>query len=160
MKLPLDNVDKAILAMLQEDGSLSISELSDRLGMTPPPVWRRVRRLKNEGVLERQVWTVNAEAVGVNLIVYATIRLAAHDPEAVRAFRDQIQAWPEVLECYILLGEIDVLVKIAVADIKCYEEFFFQKLSQLSVVREVNSSVVVSNIKNTASLPLTFIGQP
>ncbi len=157
MKIPLDGTDKAILSLMQEDGSLSVSELANRLGMTTPPCWRRVRRLKEEGVLKRQAWIVDPEAAGVNLIVYATIRLATHDAKATQRFRDQIKTWPEVMECYILLGTIDVLVKIAVSDMKYYEEFFFQKLSQLPSVREVNSSVVVSEVKSTSSLPLRFI---
>lgn len=157
MKIPLDSTDKAILSLLQEDGSLSVSELANRLGMTTPPCWRRVRRLRDAGVLQRQAWIVNPEAVGVNLVVYATIRLATHDAKATQLFRDQIKTWPEVMECYILLGTIDVLVKIAASDTKYYEQFFFQKLSQLPGVREVNSSVVVSEIKSTSSLPLRFI---
>ncbi|MBY8826202.1 Lrp/AsnC family transcriptional regulator [Sphingomonas colocasiae] len=157
MTISLDQTDRAILSLLQQDGSLSIAELADRLGMTPPPCWRRVKRLKDEGVLRRQTWIVDPEAIGINLIVYATIRLAAHDATATQQFRDRIKTWPEVLECYILLGAIDVLVKIAVKDIKYYEEFFFKKLSQLPGVREVNSSVVVSGIKDTTALPLDFI---
>lgn len=157
MTISLDQTDRAILSLLQQDGSLSIAELADQLGMTPPPCWRRVKRLKDEGILQRQTWIVDPEAIGINLIVYATIRLAAHDASATQQFRDQIKAWPEVLECYILLGAIDVLVKIAVKDIKYYEEFFFKKLSQLPGVREVNSSVVVSGIKDTTALPLDFI---
>jgi len=157
MKIPIDGTDKAILALLQEDGALSISDLANQLGMTTPPCWRRVRRLRDAGVLQRQAWIVNPEAVGVHLIVYATVRLATHDAKATQRFRDQIKTWPEVMECYILLGAIDVLVKIAVSDMKYYEQFFFQKLSQLSGVREVNSSVVVSEVKGTSSLPLQFI---
>lgn len=157
MNIPLDQTDRAILALLQQDGSLSISELADRLGMTPPPCWRRVKRLKDEGVLKRQAWIVDPAAIGINLIVYATIRLSAHDATATQQFRERIRTWPEVLECHILLGAIDVLVKIAVRDIKYYEDFFFNKLSQLPGVREVNSSVVVSGIKDTTALPLDFI---
>jgi Lrp/AsnC family transcriptional regulator len=156
MTIALDNTDKTILTLLQEDGSLSVAELADRLGMTPPPCWRRVRRLKEAGVLKRQVWIVDPPSIGVNLIIYATIRLAAHDAMATQQFRDQIGTWPEVQECYILLGAMDVLVKISVSDIKYYEDFFFKKLSQLPGVREVNSSVVVSDIKNTTAFPLDF----
>jgi Lrp/AsnC family transcriptional regulator len=156
MAITLDNTDRAILALLQEDGSLSIAELADRLGMTPPPCWRRVRRLKEEGVLQRQVWIVDPPSVGVNLTIFATIRLTTHDALATQQFRDRIATWPEVMECYILLGSIDVLVKLSMKDIKYYEDFFFKKLSQLPGVREINSSVVVSSIKATTALPMDF----
>lgn len=156
MTVTLDKTDRAILSLLQEDGSLSVAELADRLGMTPPPCWRRVRRLKEEGVLQRQVWIVDPSSIGVDLTIFATIRLTTHDAMATQQFRDQIQTWPEVLECYILLGSIDVLVKLSIKDIKYYEDFFFKKLSQLPGVREINSSVVVSSIKNTTALPMNF----
>jgi Lrp/AsnC family transcriptional regulator len=154
MNITLDLIDRKILNLLQEDGSLSISELSHKLKMTPPPCWRRVRRLKDAGVLQRQVWLVNPAAIGLNTFVYAAVKLAAHDQQAVLRFRERIKDWPEVLECYVLLGATDVLVKVVVRDIQYYEDFFFKKLSQLPGVREVNSSVVMSEIKKTASLPV------
>lgn len=154
MKITLDHIDRKIIALLQEDGSLSIADLAKKLQMTTPPCWRRVRRLKEAGVLERQVWLVNAPAIGFNAYVYAAIKLATHDAQAVLRFRERIKTWPEVLECYVLLGAIDVLVKIVVPDIRFYEDFFFKKLSQLPGVREVNSSVVMSEIKRTTRLPV------
>nr|WP_298728967.1 Lrp/AsnC family transcriptional regulator [uncultured Steroidobacter sp.] len=153
MKITLDHIDRKIIALLQEDGSLSIADLAKKLHMTTPPCWRRVRRLKDAGVLERQVWLVNGPAIGFNAYVYAAIKLATHDSQAVSRFRERIKTWPEVLECYVLLGAIDVLVKIVVPDIQFYEDFFFKKLSQLPGVREVNSSVVMSEIKRTTKLP-------
>jgi Lrp/AsnC family transcriptional regulator len=152
--ITLDPTDRKIVALLQEDGSLSVADLASRLNMTPPPCWRRLRRLKEAGILERQLWLVNAPALGLGLFVYASVKLATHDAKAVMQFREQIKIWPEVMECYVLLGAIDVLVKIAVRDIEYYEDFFFKKLSQLPGVREVNSSVVMSEIKRTAALPL------
>lgn len=150
----LDAIDRKILALLQEDGSLSISELADRIGMTPPPCWRRVRRLRDVRILDRQVWLVDPAAVGLGVTIYATVKLTTHDIEATAAFRDRIQALPEVLECYVLLGSIDVLLKILVKDIKYYEELFYERLSQIPGVREVTSSVVMSEVKKTTRLPL------
>lgn len=150
----LDTVDRRILSLLQEDGSLSINDLAERIGMTAPPCWRRVRRLKDEGILERQVWLVDAKSVGLSVTIYASVKLATHDREATTAFRDRIKALAEVLECYILLGTPDALLKIVVADIGYYEEFFYKRLSQIPGVREVTSSVVMSQVKNTTAIPL------
>jgi len=86
--------------------------------------------------------------------IYATVKLATHDGEATAAFRSRIRDLPEVLECYILLGSIDVLLKILVPDIKSYEELFYQRLSQMAGVREVTSSVVLTEVKKTTRLPL------
>ena len=154
MNITLDSIDKSIVRILQEDGSLSIADLAERIGMTAPPCWRRVKRLKESGVLERQVWRVSPEAIGLTVIIYATVKLVAHDVQATVAFQEQIRKLPEVLECYILLGSIDVLLKIAAKDIKSYEGIFYKKLSQLPGVREINSSVVMSHVKNSLVLPL------
>lgn len=152
--ITLDSIDRKILALLQEDGSLSVAELAERLNMSAPPCWRRVRRLKDVGVLTRQVWFVNPETLGLNVTVYATLKLNAHDASATSEFREQIKRLPEVLECYILLGAVDVIVKMVVSDIKYYEQFFYERLSQLPGVREVNSSVVLTEVKKTARLPV------
>ena len=156
--ITLDVIDQRIVRILQEDGSLSVAELAERLNMTPPPCWRRVRRLKEIGVLKKQVWLVDPEAVGLEVTIFATVKLAAHDAEATAAFREQVKLLPEILECYILLGSVDTFLKIVVKDIKYYEQFFYKKLSQLPGVREVNSSVVMTEVKNTDQLPIDHIG--
>lgn len=156
MSVSLDRIDRLILDRLQANGELSINELSEQLGMTPPPCWRRVKRLKDLGILVRQTWRLNAELLGLNVTVMASVKLATHDSEATDAFRKEILDLPEVLECYVLLGNVDVLLKIVVPDMRYYEIFFYQKLSQLPSVREVNSSVVMSEVKNTSVLPISI----
>ena len=154
----LDLIDRTIVKLLQEDGSLSVAELAERLNMTSPPCWRRVRRLREAGVLKKQIWLVDPEAVGLEVTIFATVKLAAHDAAATAAFREQVKLLPEILECYILLGSVDTILKIVVKDIKYYEQFFYRKLSQLPGVQEVNSSVVMTEVKNTSMLPIDRIG--
>lgn len=122
--------------------------------MSPPPCWRRVKALRDSGVLKGQYWEVDPAKIGLDLVVFATVKLTAHDLGATSAFRDNVRSIPEVLECYVLLGGIDVLLKIAVPSIGYYEAFFYEKLSQLPAVREVTSSVVMSEVKKTRALPL------
>lgn len=153
-KLTLDAVDRRILSLLQQDGSLSVSELADRIGMTPPPCWRRVRRLMDRKILAQQVWIVDPKTVGLNLTIYASVKLTTHDTAATAEFRSRIGTLPEVLECYILLGSPDALLKIVVADMNYYEEFFYKRLSQIPGVREVTSSAVMSVVKKTTRVPL------
>ncbi len=154
MNVTLDEVDRSILRALQKDGSLSISSLAQQVNMTAPPCWRRVKRLKDLGVLQQQIWIVDAERVDLSITIFATIKLATHDSAATTAFREQISRLPEVLECYVLLGSIDVLLKIVVRDVAYYETWFYERLSQIPGVREVTSSVVMSEVKKTHSLPL------
>lgn len=151
--ITLDTIDRKILSFLQADGSLSIADLAEKLGMTAPPCWRRVKRLRDQGILQRQVWIADAIALGLGTTIFATVKLATHDAEATNAFRDQVGVLPEVMECHILLGTIDVLLKIVVPDIKYYESFFYDRLSQLPGVREVNSSVSMSEVKKSYILP-------
>lgn len=155
----IDVIDAKILEALQEDGSLSVAQLADRLGMTPPPCWRRVKALKDRGVLARQVWQVNPESLSLNITIYATVRLAAHDAAATSAFRAEVGRFPEITECYVLLGGIDVLMRVVVPDIAYYETFFYERLSQLPAVREVTSSVVMSEVKRTTALPVGIAGK-
>lgn len=152
----LDRIDRRIIELLQEDGGLSVTQLADRLGMTPPPCWRRIKALKDQGILKRQAWLVDPAKLDLNLQVYATVKLVAHDPGATTAFRERVRGIPEILECYILLGGIDVLLKIIVPDIAYYETFFYETLSQLPGTREVTSSVVMSEVKHSLALPVAL----
>ncbi|MCP3675810.1 MAG: Lrp/AsnC family transcriptional regulator, partial [Gammaproteobacteria bacterium] len=140
----LDLVDRRILDLLQKDGSLSSNEVASKLNMTTPPCWRRIRKLKDEGYLQKQVWIISPEAMNFKVTIYANVRLTTHDKEATTAFREQVQTLPEVQECYILLGASDVLVKVLVHDIKEHEDVFYNHISQLPGVKEVTSSVVLS----------------
>jgi len=154
VNVTLDSVDRTILRALQSDGGMSINALAQQLGMTPPPCWRRVKRLRDLGVLQRQVWVVDPETVGLGVTLYATVKLTTHDGAATTAFREQIALLPEVLECYVLLGSIDVLLKIVVRDVSYYETFFYNRLSQIPGVREVTSSVIMTEVKKTFALPI------
>ena len=155
----MDLIDRQIVEFLQKDGSLSVSDLADRFGMTPPPCWRRVKALKESGVLSRQVWVADRAKLGLNLCIYATIELATHDLDATTAFRTRIEEIPEILECYILLGSVDVLLKIVVPDAGYYESFFYQTLSLLPGVRKVTSSVMLSEVKCTTAVPVNLTEQ-
>jgi len=154
--LSIDLIDRRILILLQQDGSLSASEVAEQLGMTTPPCWRRIRRLKDDGYLLKQVWLVNPEALNLGVTIYANVRLTTHDKEATTAFRQKIQTFPEVQECYILLGASDILIKIVASDIKDYEDLFYNHISQLPGVKEVTSSVVLSEVKKTTALPIAL----
>jgi Lrp/AsnC family transcriptional regulator len=150
----LDSTDLRIISLLQQDGDLSISNLADLLGMTAPPCWRRVKALKEKGVLKRKLWEVDPHKINLHVCIFATVKLAAHDLAATTAFQEEVQKFPEILECYILLGSIDVLLKIMTPSIEYYETFFYEHLSQLPAVREVTSSVVMSEVKKMHALPL------
>jgi Lrp/AsnC family transcriptional regulator len=150
----LDKYEKHILALLQEDASLSTAQISERIGLSPSPCWRRVDRLEKEGFIKRKVALVDRRKVGLNAHVFAQVKLNAHGRANLDDFTKAIRAFPEVLECYVLMGPVDFLIRVVAPDIEAYERFFFNQLSQLPGVQEVNSTVALSEIKATTALPI------
>lgn len=150
----LDRYEKKILRLLQEDASLSTAALAEKVGLSASPCWRRIDRLEKDGFIKRRVALVDRSKVGLNAHIFAQIKLNAHGRANLDEFTEAIRAFPEVLECYVLMGTVDFLLRIVATDIEAYERFFFDRLSQLSGVQEVNSTVALSEIKSTTALPI------
>ena len=154
MSEPLDKYEKRILALLQEDASLSTAAIAEKVGLSASPCWRRIDRLEREGFIRRKVALVDRKKVGLNAHIFAQIKLNAHGRANLDEFAEAIRAFPEVLECYVLMGPVDFLIRVVASDIEAYERFFFNRLSQLPGVQEVNSTVALSEIKATTALPI------
>lgn len=154
MTQPLDQWERRILALLQEDSNLSTAAIAEAVGLSASPCWRRVDRLEREGYIKRRVALVERKKVGLNAQVFAQVRLNAHGRANLDEFTVAIKQFPEVLECFVLMGSVDFMLKIVTADIEAYETFFFEKLSRLPGVQEITSTVALSEIKCTTALPL------
>ncbi len=150
----LDAIDRKILRVLQADASLSTSDIAERVGISQSPCWRRIQRLKDEGVIRAQVVLLDRKKIGLNAQVFAQVKLNAHGRQHLEEFSEAIRRFPEVLECYVLMGTVDFLLRIVTADIEAYERFFFEKLSRVAGIQEVNSIVALSEIKATTALPV------
>lgn len=150
----LDATDLKLLDLMQQDASLSVADLADKVGMSQSPCWRRVQRLKEEGYIDRQVTLLNRRRLGLNTQIFARIKLSAHGRANLTDFSKAVAAFPEVLECYVLLGSDDFLLRIVTKDIESYERFFYSHLSQLPGVQEITSGIVMSDAKSTTALPL------
>ena len=151
---PLDRYEKRILALLQQDASLSTAAIAEKVGLSSSPCWRRIDRLERDGFIKRKVALVDRRKIGLNAQIFAQIKLNAHGRAHLDEFAAAIRAFPEVLECYVLMGSVDFLIRIVATDIEAYERFFFDRLSQLPGVQEVNSTVALSEIKATTELPI------
>src|SRR6186713_3551072 len=149
MPEPLDRYEKRILTLLQQDASLSTAAIAEKVGLSASPCWRRIDRLEREGFIKRKVALVDRKKIGLNAQIFAQIKLNAHGRANLDEFTAAIRAFPEVLECYVLMGSVDFLIRIVATDIEAYERFFFDRLSQLPGVQEVNSTVALSEIKAT-----------
>jgi Lrp/AsnC family transcriptional regulator len=150
----LDRYELQILNLLQEDCSLSCADIAEKVGLSPSPCWRRIERMERDGIIARRVAIVDRKKVGLNAQVFAQIKLNAHGRGNLDEFTAAIRVLPEVLECYVLMGTVDFMLRIITQDIEAYERFFFDKLSHLPGVQEINSTVALSEIKATTALPL------
>lgn len=150
----LDAFDRKILRALQEDASLSTGAIAEAAGLSASPCWRRIDRLEREGFIKHRVALVDRRKIGLNAQVFALVKLNAHGRANLDEFAASIQDMPEILECYVLMGPVDFMLRVVAADIEAYERFFFEKLSRLPGVQEINSTVALSEIKSTTALPV------
>lgn len=154
MTQPIDDAERRILRILQEDASLPTAAVAERAGLSSSPCWRRIDRLERDGIIKKRVALLDRKAVGLNAHVFAQVKLNAHGRAHLDEFADAIRGFPEVLECYVLMGPVDFLMRVVAEDIEAYERFFFNKLSRLRGVQEVVSTVALSEIKSTTVLPV------
>ncbi len=150
----LDPKDRKILALLQQDASLSAVEIGEKIGLSQAACWRRIQRLENDGYILKKVAVLDPEKLGVGTLVLAHVRLTAQGRAHLDEFSNAIQKLPQVLECFVLMGDQDFFLKIAVRDVYEYERFFFEKLSSLKGVASVTSSMALSRIKYESGIPL------
>jgi Lrp/AsnC family leucine-responsive transcriptional regulator len=154
----LDKLDRAILRRLQLDGRETYDSVGEQVGLSPSAVLRRVKRLEEAGVVERYVALVPPEAVGLGLNAYLNVRLEKHTESHKRnpmdAFRAAVQAWPEVVECAALTGEMDYLLRVVVADMAHYSRFIMDTLLKHPAVQDCKTSFVLDRVKSTTAVPL------
>lgn len=154
LPIALDDADRRILAAIQRDASQSTAELAAEVGLSQAPCWRRLQRLKSSGVIRAQVALLDREQLGLQVQIFAQVKLSAHGRANVTEFASAVKRWPEVLECHITLGSMDCLLRVVAASMQAYEDFFFNRLSSLPGVQEVNSVVSLTEVKHTTALPV------
>ena len=151
---PLDAIDRKILGLLQQDGRMSIADLSEKVGLSPSPCLRRVRMLEEAGVIARYVAVLDQQSVGLPVSVFVSIKLESQREQALERFNKAIAKWPEVLECYLMTGPRDYLLRIVVADLSAYERFLKQKLTKVDGIASIESSFALEQVKYTNVLPV------
>ncbi|WP_394699185.1 Lrp/AsnC family transcriptional regulator [uncultured Cohaesibacter sp.] len=154
-KMTLDSGDVRILKVLQSDASLSIAEVAKQAGMSQTPCWRRIKKLKEAGVLKQITAIIDRESVGLGFVSYAFVKLTVPSKKNMEEFDKLVDAWPEVVTCERITGAVDYLVKVVTDDIKAYDNFLCNKLLNSELVSDVQSRIVVSTVKETVSLPLS-----
>jgi Lrp/AsnC family leucine-responsive transcriptional regulator len=150
----LDKIDCDILNALQQEGRISIIDLADRVGLSATPCARRVKRLEDEGVIERYAAVLNPRVLGQHLDVFVNVRLRSSTTKAIEIFERAIASMPEVVECYLVTGNYDYLLHIRVANIDDFKSYVRERLSGIASVGETVSSISLEQIKHTTSIPL------
>lgn len=142
----LDNVDKQILGLLQQNAKLTIKELAEELNLTTSPIFERIKRLEKEGVIEGYVALLNPDRVGKGQVVFCNVSMPIYTKENIENFENIVRSMPQVLECYHLAGLVDYQLKIFVKDIKEYDNFLMQ-LAEIQIVKVHSSAVVLHDVK-------------
>jgi len=153
----LDAVDARILDLLQTNASLSIAEIAERVGLSSSPAWRRIERLKKDGVIKAQVTILNQEKLGLTFEVFATVKLQLPSRENLETFEAAIEHWPEVVECATVTGAVDYMLRILTRDMHAYDDFLRDKMLALGLVSDVQSRIVMRVPKRTTAAPLELI---
>lgn len=154
MAIDLSSQDIRILELMQADASLTTQEIARRINMSQSPCWRRINRLQEAGIISKRTAILNRQQLGMEVVVFATVNLAAQGRDHLEAFEREVVQFPEVTECYTMAGSWDYMLKIIARDIRHYEQFVRNTLTTLADIRELHSHIAVTEIKNTTELPL------
>lgn len=152
--MSIDKKDKLILQLLQEDSTLSVKEISEKIGLTFTPTYERIKNLEKQGVVEKYVAILNREKLGINIVVYCNVRLKEQSQKTLKEFEDYISKYDEIQEITSLSGEYDYMIKILANDINSYNEFAVNVISNSPHIGQYHSSIVLAEVKKTTKFKL------
>jgi DNA-binding Lrp family transcriptional regulator len=151
----LDAIDRRILEQLQQNARLSNAELAERCSLSPSPCWRRVHALEESRVIARYVTLVDPAKIGLSVSVFVSVSLSTQVESALEAFEAAIARRPEVMECYLMTGDADYLLRVVVPDIAAYDDVY-KRLIRVADLYDVSSSFAMERIKYTTALPVDY----
>jgi Lrp/AsnC family transcriptional regulator len=155
----LDAIDTRILDLLQQDASLSIADIAERVGLSSSPCWRRIERLKKAGVITGQVTLLDRERLGLTFEVIASAKLQLPTRENLERFEREVMKWPEVVDCATVTGASDYMLRVVTTDMHAYDDFLRDKILSLGLVSDVQSRIVIRVAKRTTAAPLGLVSQ-
>jgi Lrp/AsnC family leucine-responsive transcriptional regulator len=150
----LDAIDRKILSQLQSDSRITMQELAHKVGLSVSPCHRRVKLLEERGVITRYIAMVDQKSLGLHVSVFISIKLTRQKEEDLDRFAKAISKWEEVLECYLMTGNRDYLLRVVAADLSSYEAFLKNKLTRLDGIASIESSFALSQVKYSIALPV------
>ncbi|PJI43490.1 Lrp/AsnC family transcriptional regulator [Ferrovibrio sp.] len=150
----LDQIDKRIVKALQDNARLSSQELSAQVGISASPCWRRVKALEEAGVITKYVTLVDPEALGLSISIFTSVSLDKQIETALETFQKAVRKRPEVMECYLMTGDFDYLLRVVVGSLHDYERFLLDHLTRIPGVASIKSSFALKQVKYTTALPV------
>jgi Lrp/AsnC family transcriptional regulator len=152
----MDAIDRKILAVLQDDASLSVAEIGSRVGLSSTPCWKRIQRLEADGIIQKRVALVDQDRIGLNISVFVSIETGDHSGDWLDRFAKTVTAMPEVMEFYRMAGDVDYMLRVVVPDIAGYDAFY-KRLIGAVPLKNVTSRFAMEKIKSTTALPIPEI---
>lgn len=149
----MDQIDRKILTVLQDDASLSVAEIGSRVGLSSTPCWKRIQRLEADGVIQKRVVLVDQDRIGLGVSVFVSIETGDHSQEWLDRFAQVVGAMPEVMEFYRMAGDVDYMLRVVVTDIAGYDTFYKRLISAVPL-KNVTSRFAMEKIKSTTALPI------
>jgi Lrp/AsnC family transcriptional regulator len=149
----MDAIDRKILAVVQEDASLSVAEIGNRVGLSSTPCWKRIQRLEADGVITKRVALIAAEKIGLGITVFVSIETGDHSQDWLDKFAETVGAMPEVMEFYRMAGDVDYMLRVACASIQDYDAFYKRLIAAIPL-KNVTSRFAMERIKQTTVLPI------
>ena len=149
----MDAIDRKILAVVQEDASLSVAEIGQRVGLSSTPCWKRLQRLEADGVITRRVALIDPEKIGLGITVFVSVETRDHSQDWLKRFAEVVTAMPEVMEFYRMAGDVDYMLRVVVHDMQSYDTFY-KKLIATVPLKNVTSRFAMERIKSTTALPI------
>ena len=143
----MDRIDKAILRILQEDGSVPIAAIAERVGLSQTPCWKRIRRLETTGIIEKRVALLNPEKLGLGITVFVSIQTPDHSEDWLARFAEAVSRMPEVMEFYRMAGDVDYMLRVVVPDMQAYDAFY-KRLIGIVSLKSVTSRFAMERIKS------------
>ena len=149
----MDAIDRKILAVVQEDASLSVAEIGSRVGLSSTPCWKRIQRLEADGVIQKRVALIDPVKIGLGITVFVSVETGDHSQDWLGRFAETVRGMPEVMEFYRMAGDVDYMLRVAVASIQDYDAFY-KKLIAAIPLKNVTSRFAMERIKQTTALPI------
>ena len=149
----MDAIDRKILAVMQDDASLSVAEIGSRVGLSSTPCWKRIQRLEADDIILRRVALVDQNKIGLGITVFVSVESGDHSDAWLTTFANAVRAMPEVMELYRMAGDVDYMLRVVVADMASYD-LFYKKLISSVALKNVTSRFAMEKIKSTTALPI------